>query len=104
MIVTVTHTLMDGTVVRWYPDSTTLDQLPAAKPQLSASRNGVLIGGYLHQVPADVLALAQNVHTNLHHDHNAPVQHLATHRRRGWAGPYEPVTPPAQPADPSTEG
>jgi len=104
MIVTVSPTIMDGTVVRWYPDTTPLDAILSVEPIVSASRNGVLIGTYLHHVPQDVLALAQNVYANLRRDHNAPVQHLATHRRRGLFGPYEPVPTPAQPADTGAEG
>lgn len=91
MIVTVTPTIMDGQVVRWYRDSLALDDILSAEPVVSASRNGVLIGGYLHQVPADVLALAQDVHANLARDRNAPVQQLATHRKRRMFGPYEPI-------------
>ncbi|MBM0257360.1 hypothetical protein [Micromonospora sp. 4G55] len=91
MIVTVTHTIMDGAVVRWYRPDMPLDQLLTARPAISASREGVLVNAYLHEVPEFVLALAQNIHATFQRNPNAPVQHLATHRRRGMFGPYEPV-------------
>ncbi|MBM0235940.1 hypothetical protein JNW88_00360 [Micromonospora sp. ATA32] len=91
MIVTVTPTIGDGTVVRWYHDSAPLDALSHIAT-VSASRNGVLISGYLHEVPDDVMAAAKEVWQQLQRDHNADVQHLATHRKRRMFGPYEPIT------------
>lgn len=104
MIVTVTHTIMDGPVVSWYYDQTPLDAIPAHQAQVSASRNGVLVHGYLGTIGEDVLALARDVHSRLAASRGYDPRHLATHRRRGMFGPYEPVTAPAQPADASTEG
>lgn len=91
MIVTVTPTIMDGTVVRWHYDETPLAELSSHQPQVSASRNGVLVHGYLHTIPAEVLATAKDVCAQLKRDRRADVQHLATHRQRRMFGPYEPV-------------
>ncbi|MGX4657087.1 hypothetical protein ACWCHM_26060 [Micromonospora sp. SCSIO 07396] len=91
MIVTVTPTLMDGTVVRWHWGESDANN-PGIEPIVSASRNGVRVGVYLHQVPADVMAAAQQAYDALSRDHHADLKHLATHRRRGLFGPLEPVT------------
>lgn len=94
MIVTVTPTVMDGTVVRWYHDADRLDDLDAIRPMLSASRNGVMVGTYLHQVPTVLLAAAQDAYETLRRDRGADLRHLATHRSKAMFGPLEPVTPP----------
>lgn len=90
MIVTVTPTIMDGTVVRWYA---TENPEGLGEPQVSVSRNGVLVSGYLHEVPEAVLAQAQELHRRWRRDRDAwpDVRKLATHRRRGILGPLEPV-------------
>lgn len=83
VVVTVTPTIVDGAVVRWY-----------AAPQhdggqhrelCSASRNGVRVH---HQVDGwqDVIAAAGDVHEQLQRDRHADLSHLATHRRRVHAG------------------
>lgn len=91
MIVTVTPTIMDGTVVRWYYDETPLAELSSHQPQVSASRHGVLVHAYLHTLPDGLLTLAQDVCRQLQRDRDADVRHLATHRRRSLFGPYEPI-------------
>jgi hypothetical protein len=90
MIVTVTATVMDGTVVRWYDDRN-IEGI--GRPWVSVSRNGVLVDGYLHEVPEVVLALAQEIHRGWQRDRDAwpDIRKLATHRRRGILGPLEPV-------------
>ncbi|MFG1659055.1 hypothetical protein ACGFIY_21235 [Micromonospora chersina] len=88
MIVTVTPTIMDGTVVRWYSSE---DAVEYGREMCSASRNGVRVNGYLTDVPADVLAAAQQAYEALRRDDRTDVGHLATHRQRGLFGPYEPV-------------
>lgn len=91
MIITVSPTIMDGTVVRWYHDRTPLDALHAHQPAVSASRNGVLVHGYLDAIGDDVLGAAKDVQQLLARNRYADVQHLATHRQRGMFGPYEPI-------------
>ncbi|MFD6565362.1 hypothetical protein [Micromonospora profundi] len=92
MIVTVTPTIMSGTVVRWYHDNDDLDRLPGIEPVASASRDGIRVGVYLHDVPAEVMQAAEEVHETLRRDPDADLSHLATHRKRGGlGGPYEPI-------------
>lgn len=91
MIVTVTPTVIDGTVVRWYFVEVDAE-ISGVDPDISASRNGVRIGTFLHLVPADVLATAQQAHETLNADHHANLRHLATHRRGGLFGPLKPIT------------
>jgi hypothetical protein len=90
MIVTVTATVMDGTVVRWHA-SERAEAL--GREQVSVSRNGVLVNGYLHEVPEDVLTMAQEIHRGWQNNRNAwpDIGKLATHRRRGVLGPLEPI-------------
>lgn len=90
MIVTVTPTIGDGTVVRWYADSAPLDALSHIA-MVSASRNGVIVSGYLHEVPDDVMAAARDTYETLRRNRDADVRHLATHRKRRMFGPYEPI-------------
>lgn len=80
IVVTVTPTIQDGTVVRWYAS------LAAAEhhhdPIVSASRNGVRITTYLHLVPPAVLARANEAHEILRGGAPELVQDMATHRRK----------------------
>ncbi|RAN92645.1 hypothetical protein GAR05_06137 [Micromonospora saelicesensis] len=92
MIVTVTPTIGDGTVVRWYYTESDAEQ-PGIEPVISASRNGVRIGVFFHQLPDGLFATAQETYEQLRRDSNADVKHLATHRRRNLFGPLEPVPP-----------
>lgn len=89
MIVTVTPTVMDGTVVRWYHNE---DAAEYGREMVSASRNGVRVNGYLNDVAADVLSAAQQAYETLRRDNRADVSGLATHRRSGMFGPLVPVT------------
>jgi hypothetical protein len=98
-VVTVTATIMDGTVARWYrhPDAT--------RPVLSASRNGVMIHGdvFIHDLPTAWCEAAQDAHTRLRADRRADLSDLATHRRRGMSGPLEPVRRPEQAGGPPND-
>lgn len=81
MICTVTPTVMSGTVVRWYYPGTESEE-PGTQAPVSASRDGVMVGIFLHEVPEEVLAKANEVFEILRD--NGPrelVQDLATHRR-----------------------
>ncbi|WP_030487281.1 hypothetical protein [Micromonospora chokoriensis] len=93
MIVTVTPTIGDGTVVRWYYDADALADLHGIEPMVSASRNGVRIGTYLHCVPDEIMTTAQDAYEQLRRDSDADLKHLATHTRAGLFAPLVPVTP-----------
>lgn len=84
MIVTVTPTIMDGTVVRWYADLAAEDH---GEELASASRNRVVwVKG-----PDSLYCTANSVHHTLRDDPNADLDYLATHRREGLFGPLVPV-------------
>lgn len=90
-IITVTPTVMDGTVVRWYRD---LKDYEVAEPVLSASRNRWMTHGgkTAPQMPAEWLRVARETHTILREDWEADVSHLATHRApRGRRGMLVPI-------------
>jgi hypothetical protein len=88
MIVIITPTIMDGTVVRWYRpvEVTGIDTAEptfiAGEELVSASRNGVRVRGYLDQIGDQVLADARQAYEALRADSDADLSHLATHRRR----------------------
>lgn len=90
MIVTVTPTIMDGVVVRWYHTLADADH-PGPLAVVSASRNGVRVNGYLDEIPDEVMATARHVHATLAKDRDADFGHLATHRRARLFGLLEPV-------------
>jgi len=92
-VVTVTATVMDGPVVRWYR---TLAAAELGREYMSASRNGVLVREYLHTVPEAELDAAQAAHRALSASPRADVRDLATHRRDGLSGPLVPVVRPAE--------
>ena len=86
-IVTVTPTINDGTVVRWYG---LLQAAAIGRDIISASRNGVTGGGdYITAADWDAAA---SVHAQLVCNPRADLSHLATHRKKGLMGPLEPVT------------
>jgi hypothetical protein len=85
-VVTVTPTIMDGTVVRWHRSWANAEN-PAIVSIISASRNGVMGGGdYI--APGEWMA-AWGAHVALLSDQNADLEHLATHRKKGLMGPLE---------------
>lgn len=82
LVVTVTATIMDGPVVRWYSSEAGYRH---GAEIMSASRDGVRVNVYLHAVPADALADAQAAYRALdrhRHELELPgeVAVLATHR------------------------
>lgn len=89
-VITVTHTIMDGQVARWYRS---VDAATHHSPVLSASRNGVMVHAeYLTNVPQEWVDAATAAYRELATDRNADVRSLATHRNRGvMNGPLEPV-------------
>lgn len=89
LVVTVTPTIMSGTVVRWF---TSLDAAERCKPFLSASRYEVIthVEGI---VTPHLRDQATAIRDGLPHFGPTPewVEQLATHRRRGITGPMEEV-------------
>lgn len=82
LVVVITPTIMDGPVVRWYRSEAAARH---GGEIMSASRNGVRIGVYLHRVPADAIADAQQAYRSLARrnygtDTPGDVAVLATHR------------------------
>jgi len=88
-IVTVTATIMDGIVVRWF-GSVEAAENPAICGVISASRNGVVGGG--DYITPDDWKAAWSAHERLKRDPNASLRDLATHRAAGLMGPLEPVS------------
>lgn len=92
MVCTVAPTVLSGTVVRWYFPGDMAGR-PEVEPAVSASRNGVRIGTFLHEVPADIMALANEAFEILRD--NGPrelVQAMATHRQTNtFGGGLEPI-------------
>ena len=88
-VITVTATIMDGTVVRWF---TSIVAAEAMRPWVSASRRGVAVhAALLTDIPEQWVAHAINVYRELAANADADVTGLATHRRRGLSGPFEEV-------------
>lgn len=89
-VITVTATVMDGTVVRWYR---ALGDAHIHRPFLSASRNGVKVHeGYLHEMPADCVKAAEDAYEVLRYRRDADMSRLATHVSTGPSnGPLTPV-------------
>lgn len=93
-VVTVTTTIIDGTVVRWYR---TVGQAENRRPVLSASRRGVRVHAeYLTDLPPAWIDAAKAAHKRLSGSPDADVNDLATHRQRmvhgTRSGPLEPIS------------
>ena len=84
-VVTVTPTIMSGTVVRWYPS---LEAAERNDPVVSASRNACLADG---DVPEEWADAARQAHTRLAVDPDADMSYLATHHRRTLVGRLVPI-------------
>lgn len=85
-VVTVTPTIQDGTVVRWF---TSLADAEDCEPVVSASRNRVV--QHRDPVPEAWLVAAEAVWKALRSNPDADMRHLATHRRNGFLGPLVSV-------------
>lgn len=85
-IVTITPTIMDGTVLRWYPSLAAAEDDRAIA---SASRNKVEF--YTDDVPPRIRDAAQAAHRELSANRNADVRHYATHQHEAMFGPLVPV-------------
>lgn len=85
MIVTVTPTIMDGTVVRWYAGEDAEDR---GEELASASRNRAIVAD---GAPDSLRCTAESVHAELRRNRNADLSYLATHRRERLFGPLVPL-------------
>lgn len=90
LIVTVTATIMDGQVVRWHLSEYSAKRV---KPIVSASRNGVRIEAWLHELPEGLLAAAREAWETLRR--RGDVKHLATHYTRGIGDELVAIQPGA---------
>lgn len=90
-VITVTATIQDGTVVRWYRSVQAAEN---RGPALSPSRKGVMVHHeYLTDIPAEWIDRAREAHATLAADGDADFKSWATHRRLGLLGPLEAITP-----------
>jgi hypothetical protein len=93
IVCTVTPTVEDGTVVRWYRSEIAAD---LGQFMISASRNRVEVGKHLinGMVPVNVLTQAELAFTVLNRGGSAnELVDWATHRReRTFGGPLVPVS------------
>lgn len=92
-VITVTATIMSGTVVRWYRS---VGQAEHQRPVLSASRDGVAVhADYLTSIPELWVLDAKRAYEQLHADRDADMSGWATHERREVlgvrSGPLDPV-------------
>ena len=76
-VVVVDHTVMDGQVVRWYR---TEQEAATGREVMSASRNGVLVNGFLQTIPPNLLTIAEDLRQALRAGRD--VRHAATHERQ----------------------
>lgn len=84
--VTVTPTIMSGTVVRWFPSE---EAMRSVSPAISASRDGVMGHGG-HYLTPDLFQGAWDAHLAI--KRGDTVAHLATHRHAGlFSGEYERI-------------
>ncbi len=92
MICTVTPTIMDGVVVRWYFPNDDMAGHPGTEPALSASRSGVRVGTFLHLIPDEFLDKAKEAHRRLSIDCYGDLDDWATHERKyAFGGPLVPI-------------
>lgn len=79
MIVTITPTVMDGTVLRWY-DADDPTQVPGGRLVMSVSRNRVEVLDKDHVTPEAVMGAAK-AYAELRSNAYADVRQYATHYR-----------------------
>lgn len=87
MICTLTPTVQDGQVLRWYADETGQREIASAsRNRVTYSvdaelREGDASAAIAAEVPVDVRDAAQAAHRELSRNRDADVRHYATHRR-----------------------
>lgn len=86
MIIIGFWTIMDGQVLRWYRDETAAEN---GDEIMSASRNGVRVHGYLHEVTDEQLAVARSARDRLKRGED--VQDVATHTIGFFGRDLEPI-------------
>jgi hypothetical protein len=111
IVSTVTPTIMDGTVVRWYRSEIAAE---THRVMVSASRNGISVGEHLTngEVTPGVMERAELVHELLRRKPDADLSGWATHRRERTFGgglvrvgiPAAAVTPPGDDGRGTTGG
>lgn len=74
-VITVTPTIQDGTVIRWFASESAVEY---GRARVSASRNGVIVEGYLHDAEPWIGA-AQQAYEQLKRNDRTDMKHLATH-------------------------
>lgn len=65
MIIIVDNTFWAGLIVRWYLTDKPEDCGEMVQPDVSASREGVMVGTFLHRVEGSVLDHAKGLHATL---------------------------------------
>lgn len=93
MIVTITPTVMDGTVLRWY-DADDTEQLE--RPVMSVSRNRVEVYEK-DRIDPDAARSAAEAYAELKADRYADVRSYATHARVSLFGALIPLKEGARP-------
>ncbi|GIH07474.1 hypothetical protein Rhe02_55410 [Rhizocola hellebori] len=88
LIVTVTATITDGQVVRWFTSEFSAKRVNSI---VSASRNGVHIDAWLHEIPEGLLDKARDAWHAL--QRREDVKHLATHYSRFLSDDLVPIQP-----------
>lgn len=81
MIVVAFPTIMDGLTLRWYRDVTGAER---GEERTSASRNGVRLNCYLHEISDVDLAAARLAYDRLRHGRESgreEVLRMVTHQR-----------------------
>lgn len=78
-VVVVDMHVEDGTSVCWYIHEAAAEN---GYELMSATRQGVMVRTFLHNIPAGLMATATAAHEALKADPYANVRHLATHRRK----------------------
>lgn len=94
IVCTVTPTIQDGVVVRWYRSEIAAE---TRRVMISASRNGVIVGDCLinDEVPAEIQAAAEAAHAELRANNYADMHVYRTHYR--VSHPFGPVLVPVNP-------
>ncbi len=90
-IVIVDDTDWAGLVVRWYLTDKPEDCGEMIQPDLTASREGVTIGTFLHRVEGPLLHHAKGLHATLSEGREEDLKQIRlaipTHRRVPWGPP-----------------
>ncbi|MFD5089377.1 hypothetical protein ACFWMR_02160 [Amycolatopsis thailandensis] len=89
LVVTVTPTIMEGTVIRWYRSLSAAST--GGQAVASASRNGFSFFIMLTRADNPLIDAVRDAHDALAAGHVNEVETIATHRRHSLFGPLVPV-------------